>query len=462
MNTSSCNIKTDDQGGTKNSNHPCYSEKAHHHFARMHLAVAPGCNIQCNYCNRKYNCANESRPGVVVDRLTPDEALAKVAFVADEMPELSVIGIAGPGDTLASPQRSFETLEKIKENFPDLKLCLSTNGLALPKYVKEIARMGVEHVTVTVNSFNPETMKKIYDWVKYKGKKDNSTEAMINFMVQQRQGIAALVNLGVMVKINSLLMPGINDHELPDLAKKLKDMGVFMHNIMPLIAKPEHGTRFGLEGRPEPTTEELNDMRASCGDIKQMAHCQQCRADAVGKLGEDRFAEFTKDRFLAEKPNLDNGSKKRAMWRKRVAYELNQEVPNEEEQGILIACMSESQGLVNQHFGHAKDYYLYEVKNGEAYLLGLKTLPATYCKGDISCGDKKGLMNKILGAMEGVQAIVCLRVGAPVAKEILAAGILPVTDQPMMPLDQAAVEAANRVIATLGERELNLVQEEQS
>ena len=34
--------------------HPCYNEEAHHDFARMHLSVAPKCNIQCNYCNRKY------------------------------------------------------------------------------------------------------------------------------------------------------------------------------------------------------------------------------------------------------------------------------------------------------------------------------------------------------------------------------------------------------------------------
>jgi nitrogen fixation protein NifB len=58
--------------------HPCYSEEAHHHYARMHVAVAPACNIQCNYCNRKYDCANESRPGVVSELLTPEEAAHKV------------------------------------------------------------------------------------------------------------------------------------------------------------------------------------------------------------------------------------------------------------------------------------------------------------------------------------------------------------------------------------------------
>lgn len=49
----------DDKMRSRIENHPCYSEEAHHHYARMHVAVAPACNIQCNYCNRKYDCANE-------------------------------------------------------------------------------------------------------------------------------------------------------------------------------------------------------------------------------------------------------------------------------------------------------------------------------------------------------------------------------------------------------------------
>jgi nitrogen fixation protein NifB len=64
----------------KVKNHPCYSEEAHHYYARMHVAVAPACNIQCNYCNRKYDCANESRPGVVSEKLTAEQAVRKVIF----------------------------------------------------------------------------------------------------------------------------------------------------------------------------------------------------------------------------------------------------------------------------------------------------------------------------------------------------------------------------------------------
>ena len=77
-------------------NHPCYSEEAHHYFARMHVAVAPACNIQCHYCNRKYDCANESRPGVVSELHQPEQAVKKVLAVAANIPQMTVLGIAGP------------------------------------------------------------------------------------------------------------------------------------------------------------------------------------------------------------------------------------------------------------------------------------------------------------------------------------------------------------------------------
>ena len=43
--------------------HPCFNAKVKGQFGRVHLPVAPKCNILCNYCNRKFDCVNESRPG---------------------------------------------------------------------------------------------------------------------------------------------------------------------------------------------------------------------------------------------------------------------------------------------------------------------------------------------------------------------------------------------------------------
>ena len=136
--------------------HPCYAEEAHHYFARMHVAVAPACNIQCNYCNRKYDCANESRPGVVSEKLTPDQAVRKVVAVANAVPQLSVLGVAGPGDAVYDWRHTHETFRRVQAAIPDLRLCLSTNGLALPDHVEAIAAMGVDHVTITINFVDPE------------------------------------------------------------------------------------------------------------------------------------------------------------------------------------------------------------------------------------------------------------------------------------------------------------------
>ena len=45
-------------------NHPCFNASAHRTHGRIHLPVAPRCNLQCKFCNRKFDCVNESRPGV--------------------------------------------------------------------------------------------------------------------------------------------------------------------------------------------------------------------------------------------------------------------------------------------------------------------------------------------------------------------------------------------------------------
>ena len=82
--------------------HPCFSEKACHIFGRMHLPVAPKCNIQCKYCVRDFDCVNESRPGVTSEILNPQQALERVDEVLEKYHYIKVVAIAGPGEPLAN------------------------------------------------------------------------------------------------------------------------------------------------------------------------------------------------------------------------------------------------------------------------------------------------------------------------------------------------------------------------
>ncbi|MDY0228157.1 MAG: radical SAM protein, partial [Desulfomicrobium apsheronum] len=148
------------------SKHPCFNKETSGSCGRVHLPVAPGCNIQCNYCNRKYDCVNESRPGVTSAILPPDKAVEYLDEVLRKEPRITVVGIAGPGDPMAEAKRTIETIERINRKYPDMLYCLSSNGLALPEHVDRLAELGVTHVTVTMNAVDPEIGAKIYSWVR--------------------------------------------------------------------------------------------------------------------------------------------------------------------------------------------------------------------------------------------------------------------------------------------------------
>ena len=193
--------------------HPCYAEEAHHYFARMHVAVAPACNIQCNYCNRKYDCANESRPGVVSEKLTPEQAVRKVVAVANAVPQLSVLGVAGPGDAVYDWRHTSETFKRVQESIPDLRLCLSTNGLALPDHVEEIAAMGVDHVTITINFVDPEIGARIHPWIFFGHQRHTGVEAARIGLVHKAVArekldaeVEALADRMASVPVNQLMM----------------------------------------------------------------------------------------------------------------------------------------------------------------------------------------------------------------------------------------------------------------
>ncbi|MFZ5592639.1 MAG: radical SAM protein, partial [Bacillota bacterium] len=212
----------------RTSRHPCFSATACLQYARMHLPVAPRCNIACNYCNRKYDCAHESRPGVTSGVLSPAGALERFLLLRGRLENLSVVGIAGPGDALANWESTRQTIELIKMHAPELIFCLSTNGLLLPDYAASLTGLGVDHVTVTVNCLDPAIGEKIYRYVHYRGKRYTGREGAALLIANQLAGIAELSGRGVVVKVNIVLIKGINEGHIPEVVRKMRDLGAYI------------------------------------------------------------------------------------------------------------------------------------------------------------------------------------------------------------------------------------------
>jgi nitrogen fixation protein NifB len=429
----------------KVKNHPCYSEEAHHHYARMHVAVAPACNVQCNFCNRKYDCSNESRPGVVSERLLPEQAAKKVLAVASTIPQMTVLGIAGPGDPLANLEKTFKTFELVAESAPDIKLCLSTNGLMLPDHVDRIAALNIDHVTITINMIDPNVGAKIYPWIFYNHKRYTGGAASRILSERQLLGLEMLTARGILCKVNSVMIPGINDHHLVAVNKAVKSRGAFLHNIMPLISAPEHGTFFGLNGQRGPTAQELKLLQDSCeGEMNMMRHCRQCRADAVGLLGEDRSAEFTTEKVMAMKVTYDLASRqayqeKVEVKRQAVVAARNAELATlageQSDISILIAVATKGGGRINEHFGHAREFQIYEVSTAGSKFVGHRRVD-NYCQGGYAEEDS---LDTVVRAINDCQAVFVARIGGCPREGLKSAGIEPVDRFALEYIEQSAI-----------------------
>lgn len=386
--------------------HPCFSVEASLSVGRIHLPVAPKCNVQCNFCNRKYDCVSESRPGVTSKVISPERALARLEFFLKHQPELRVAGIAGPGDPLANPKETLDTLKLINTAHPTLSLCISTNGLYLEKYLPELQSAGLTHLTITINSFDPGVVSKIYSYVRYEKILYKGTNAAELLIQKQKSALSALEGKGIPVKINIVLIPGINDDDIPNLVEELKNFpAVSCVNIMPFI--PVEGSVFAVKEKP--SRELLQTLRNMLEpEIPQIRHCCQCRADAVGKISCSKIGHSQE---LVDK--LEEYESRAKANAGRI------------DQGTLIAVASTSGKDVDEHFGHASKFQIYEYTDFSFVWKEQREIAPFCATYDTNPVER---LSAIIHSLSDCTAIVCTRIGPKPKTALEAAGFRIIED----------------------------------
>jgi MoaA/NifB/PqqE/SkfB family radical SAM enzyme len=305
------------------------------------------------------------------------------------MPYCKVIGIAGPGEPLAN-EETFETLRLVKDEFSDLILCLSTNGLLLPERVDDILNAGVKFLTVTVNAVDPEVAKRIYGYV-VTDRVLRGLEAAQTLIAKQQAGIEMIAKTGVIVKVNTVVCPGINDYHVPKIAEHLRDFASFM-NLMPLI--PVEGTPFSHITPPDPNT--LNKLRELCeAHIPQIRHCRQCRSDSIGFLGGSWHTVSELLKGKEQRANLDY-------------------IP------IRVAVASTDGVYIDEQFGLTDTFWIYDV-TPKSFRLVEKRNVRQYCFGKISSSS----INDVIGKLRDCQLVICKHIGHKPRQELLAVGVEP-------------------------------------
>lgn len=256
--------------------HPCFHNSAHGKVARIHLPVAPQCQLTCAYCQRGKG-SNLNVPGQTKAVITPAQAVSYLKPKLKLFPT-AVIGVAGPGDPLAT-EDALLALKVIKKIFPQNKTCLCTNGLDLAEKVNALLEAGVTYLSVTVNAVTPSIATPFYQRLVYKNQLLTGIEASKLLLKKQWQGINKAVAAGLQLKINTVFVPGINKAELVKIAQKASKAGVKVMNLIPLIPGAK------MKNFTPPTAAELKQARKACAVyLPQFSHCQRCRADAWGLL----------------------------------------------------------------------------------------------------------------------------------------------------------------------------------
>jgi nitrogen fixation protein NifB len=288
--------------------------------------------------------------------------------------------------------------------------------------------MNIDHVTMTINMVDPEIGARIYPWIFYKNKRWTGLEAAKILHERQMQGLEMLKERKILVKVNSVMIPGINDEHLVEVNKVVKEKGAFLHNIMPLISDAAHGTHYGLTGQRGPRAAELKALQDKLSHgTKLMRHCRQCRADAVGLLGEDRGQEFTMDQVAAD---VSYNPEKRDAYRAIVADERGEHVAarkavNQQlteigvDESVIVAIATKGGGRINQHFGHAKEFQVYEVTGKGVEFIGHRKVDQ-YCQGGWG---EDATLDGVIQALEGVTMVLCAKIGDCPKDSLKAAGI---------------------------------------
>ena len=248
--------------------------------------------------------------------------------------------------------------------------------------VDEICKYNIDHVTITINMVDPVVGAKIYPWIFWDHRRVTGIEAATILHRQQMLGLEMLTARGVLTKINSVLIPGINDEHLIEVNREVKKRGAFLHNIMPLISEAEHGTVFGLTGQRGPTRAgaegragRLHGRRQPDAPLPPVP--RRCRRACWAKTAA-RSSRRTRSTQMEVVYDLD----KRRAYQEQVEAERQAQHAaklaaldaaavddgGDDPMKVLVAVATEGQGKVNQHFGHATEFQIFEVSTSEAHV----------------------------------------------------------------------------------------------
>jgi cyclic pyranopterin phosphate synthase len=192
-------------------------------FGRVHrdlrISLTDRCNLRCTYC-----MPAEGLPWIATpDLLTVDE-LVRVARIATEL-GITEVRLTG-GEPLVRPD-VVEVVARLAALPRAPHLSITTNGLRLAALAAPLADAGLARVNVSCDTLSRETFQRLT-------LRDRLDDVLAGIDAARAAGLAP-------VKVNTVLMRGVNDHEAAALLRWALADGLNLRFIEQMPLDPQHG-----------------------------------------------------------------------------------------------------------------------------------------------------------------------------------------------------------------------------
>ena len=265
---------------------------------KLDLNITNRCNFRCLHC---FNRSGENF--TIENELSDKEVLSFMHDLAKMKPmNFCFCG----GEPMLREDLIYQCAKILSSN--DIMVSMVTNGWFITQEkANKLLANGVARTQVSLDGATKETYERLRP---HKGAHEKAVNAIkyfheagfedigvafvpTNFNWHEVEAtynlVKKLAENGVVVKVNSVLIPGVNDKHILDIARKVKEQGASLMNVIPLI--PMHK----FKDTPKPDCAALSEVRDAVEEIIPVFRaCTQCRADAYGVPGkEDKHLDMT-------------------------------------------------------------------------------------------------------------------------------------------------------------------------
>ncbi len=295
----------------------------------LRVSLTDRCNLRCVYC-----MPEEGLDWLAKPELLTDDEVVRLVSVAVRLLGVDEIRFTG-GEPLLR-RGLVGIVARTAELVPRPQLSLTTNGIGLARQAQALKDAGLDRVNVSLDTIRPDTFQQL-------ARRDRLKDVLAGLEAAQAVGLTP-------VKVNAVLMRGINDKEAPELLEFCLERGYELRIIEQMPLDAQHGwnratmvtadeildqlsDRFGLEptdsalrgsapaesftvhGGPQTVGIIASVTRPFCGD------CDRVRLTADGQVRDCLFARTESDLRTALRSGADD-EELAARWRRAMRNKL--------------------------------------------------------------------------------------------------------------------------------------------